>query len=302
MTKFKIYTLLLIVMVFWGLNLVALKLLVGYFSPFVMTGVRIFIAGLCAMIILAAMRKLVLPEIKQWKWIIFASILGVVAHHLLLSMGLEKTSAINGGIILGFSPLLTAILALLFGFNKFNFVTFLGFILGAFGVTISVANGGEIETSLSIGDLYIFLSISAQAFSFLIIKKVSSSIEGIVLTGYMLLIGSLILIIISLLVAREGFKDFINAPLEAYALLVASAVFATAIGHMIYNFAIQKIGPAETAIFGNFNTIFSLIGSAVLLSEPISIIQVVGCLCIIIGVLFGTGAIESLIHKRWRKA
>ena len=302
MIKIKIYGLLLIVMLFWGLNLVALKLLVGYFSPFVMTGIRIFIAGVCVFIILAFMKKLMLPEKNQWKWIFLASILGVVLHHLLLSIGLAKTSAINGGIILGFSPLLTAILALLFGFNKFNPITFIGFILGAFGVVLSVVNGGEINTNLSIGDVFIFLSIMAQAFSFLIIKKVSNSIEGIVLTGYMLIIGSGVLIIISLIVDPAGFSDFVNAPLQAYLLLIASALFATAIGHMVYNFAIQKIGPAETAIFGNFNTIFGLTGSAILLKEPITIIQVVGCLCIIVGVLFGTGAVETLIRMKWRKA
>lgn len=302
MTKFKIYGLLLVVMLFWGLNLVALKLLVGYFSPFVMTGIRIFIAGICVIFILAFMKKLVFPVKNQWKWIFLASMLGVVLHHLLLSMGLAKTSAINGGIILGFSPLLTAILALLFGFNKFNPITFIGFILGAFGVTLSVVNGGEVNTNLSIGDMYIFLSILAQAFSFLIIKKVSNSIEGIVLTGYMLIVGSGVLIVISLIIDPAGFSDFIGAPWQAYFLLVGSALFATAIGHMIYNFAIQKIGPAETAIFGNFNTIFGLTGSAILLKEPITIIQIFGCFCIIVGVLFGTGAIETLIRMKWRKS
>lgn len=301
MTKFKIYGLLLVVMLFWGLNLVALKLLVGYFSPFVMTGIRIFIAGICVNFILIFMKKLVFPVKNQWKWIFLASILGVVLHHLLLSMGLVKTSAINGGIILGFSPLLTAILALLFGFNKFNPITFIGFILGAFGVTLSVVNGGVVNTNLSIGDVYIFLSILAQAFSFLIIKKVSNSIEGIVLTGYMLIVGSGVLIMISLIIDPAGFSDFIGAPWQAYFLLFGSALFATAIGHMVYNFAIQKIGPAETAIFGNFNTIFSLTGSAILLKEPITIIQLFGCFCIIVGVLFGTGAIETLIRMKWRR-
>lgn len=291
----------MIVMVFWGLNLVALKLLVGYFDPFVMTGIRIFIAGLLVILILAAMKKLIVPKKAQWKWIVLASILGVVLHHLLLSIGLEKTTAVNAGIILGFSPLLTAILALLFGFNKFKLITFLGFILGAFGVTISVANGGEINTGLNFGDLYIFLSITAQAFSFLIIKKVANEISGIVLTGYMLLVGSFILIIISLFVSLDAYKEFIEAPFEAYILLFASALFATAIGHTVYNFAIQKIGPAETAIFGNFNTVFSIAGSAILLSEPITEVQIIGCILIIIGVLFGTGAIEGLIRKNWRK-
>lgn len=301
MSKIKIYVLLLIVMLFWGLNLVALKVLVSYFSPFVMTGIRIFIAGICVLIILAVLKKLVFPQKQHWKWILIASILGVVFHHLLLSIGLTKTTAVNGGIILGFSPLLTAILALIFGFNKFNFISFAGFILGAFGVSISVLNGGNIDATFSFGDLMIFLSILSQAFSFLIIKKVSESFESVVLTGYMLLIGSFILIAISLIVDPSGFTDFVDAPIKAYVILIGSALFATAIGHMVYNFAISKIGPAETAIFGNFNTVFGLIGSAILLNEAVTSIQIVGCICIIIGVLFGTGTIEAFVKSNFRR-
>src|SRR5699024_2058794 len=34
-----------------------------------------------------------------------------------------------------------------------------------------------------------------------------------------------------------------------------SALCATAFGHMVYNFAIRKVGPAETTIFVNLNTL-----------------------------------------------
>lgn len=301
MTKLKIYVLLLVVMLFWGLNVVALKLLVSYFSPFVMTSIRIFIAGICVLIILALLKKLILPQKHHWKWIFLASMLGVVLHHLLLSVGLAETSAVKGSIIIGFSPLMTAILALLFGFNKFNVLTFLGFVLGAFGVSISVLNGGSVGTTLSVGDFCILLSILSQAFSFLIIKKVSSDFESIVLTGYMLIVGSVVLLLTSLIVDPSGFVHFVDAPLKAYMLLIGSALFATAIGHMIYNFAISKIGPAETAIFGNFSTVFGLLGSAILLHEAITFIQIIGCICIIIGVLFGTGTIEAFIKSRLRR-
>jgi len=285
-------------MMFWGLNLVALKLLVTFFSPLAMTGIRIFLAGICVLLILGVFKRLRMPKRNEWKWIGLASLLGVVLHHWLLSIGLSKTSAINGGVILGFSPLITAILALVFGFNRFNPLSFFGFLLGTCGVTLAVMNGGSMNTSFSTGDLMVFISITTQALSFLVIRKVSQNFDSMLLTGYMLLLGSFALLIMGLVSEPKEFLPFLAAPLEMYALLFGSALLATAVGHMIYNFAISKIGAAETAIFGNFNTIFGIIGTTLILKEQITAVQILGCIAIIIGVLFGTGAIEELLRRR----
>ena len=80
-------------------------------------------------------------------------------------------------------------------------------------------------------------------------------------------------------------------------LLIATAVLAISIGHAVYNYAISKIGAAETAIIGNFNVIFALLFAAIFLREPILVNHLVGLVFIIIGVLFGTGAMEELVKK-----
>ncbi|WP_107838357.1 DMT family transporter [Metasolibacillus meyeri] len=298
MGRAKIYLVLLIVMLAWGLNVVALKLLVSYFSPLTMTAVRIFIAGITVVGILALLKKLQKPTRIEVYGIMSASILGVVLHHSLLAFGLANTSAVKGSIILGFSPLLTAILAIVFGFTQMSWKRFVGFVIGAFGVIMAVMRGGEGITGVALGDLFIFLSILAQAFSFLVISKTSKTLNPVVLTGYMMLSGSLVLLLLALMIEPSQFIAFTTVAPKAIILLLVSAIFATAVGHVIYNSAIAKIGAAETAIFGNFNTLFSLLGTATLLKEPVGVNQIVGCLLIIVGVLIGTGALEAFIRSR----
>ncbi|WP_342558096.1 DMT family transporter [Metasolibacillus sp. FSL K6-0083] len=298
MGKAKIYIILLIVMLAWGLNVVALKLLVSYFSPLTMTAVRIFIAGITVVGILALLKKLQKPTRTEVYSIMAASILGVVLHHSLLAFGLANTMATKGSIILGFSPLLTAILAIIFGFTQMSWQRFLGFVVGTFGVIMAVLRGGEGMTGIAIGDILVFLSILAQAFSFLIISKASKTLNPVVLTGYMMLSGSIVLLLLALMIEPAQFIYFTTVAPSAIALLLASAIFATALGHVIYNYAIAKIGAAETAIFGNFNTLFSLLGTAILLKEPIGMNQIFGCLLIIVGVLTGTGAVEAFVRSR----
>lgn len=301
MNKLQIYFLLTFIMLFWGLNVVALKVLVTHFNPFMMTSIRIFIAGFSILIILALSKKLHIPKPFLWKWLILTSILGVVIHHLLLSIGLTKTSAVNASIILGFSPLLTAILSLVFRFNTFNMLSFIGFLIGNVGVTLAVLNDHTSELTFTSGSVLIFLSILSQSFSFLLIKKISATIDSLSLTGYILSIGSIILLIISLVIAPESFQQMLHAPLYLYVILFASSFLATAVGHVAYNFAISKIGPSETAIFGNLNTLFALIGASIFLNENISLQQLLGCLCIIIGIFFGTGIIERQLLRFKRR-
>lgn len=263
-----------------------------------MTAIRIFIAGLTVMLILAFMKKIRRLSKREILAVAFTSILGVVLHHGLLAFGLANTTAVKGGIILGFSPLVTAILALLFKFTKMSALRFFGFILGTTGVIISVLNGDESVASIQLGDILVFLSIVSQAFSFLLISKISKTIESVVLTGYMLFFGSLILIVLSLITEPQEYMLLLQAPNWVFLVLFASAILATAVGHVIYNYAISHIGAAETAIFGNFNTLFGLLGTAFILGEVITNQQIFGCVFIIFGVLIGTGTLQELMRKR----
>src|SRR5690625_6141981 len=72
-------------------------------------------------------------------------------------------------------------------------------------------------------------------------------------------------------------------------LFLFSAIIATAFGHMIYNYAIRNVGPTETTIFVNLNTMFAILGAALFLGEPILMKHYTGLGFIIIGVFIGSG-------------
>ncbi|MER2106638.1 MAG: DMT family transporter [Solibacillus sp.] len=299
MEKRKIYIILLVIMAFWGGTLVSIKVLVTQYHPFTLTATRIFIASICLWLLLYSLKKIRLPKRQEWKWIMLASILGVILHHLLLSTGLQYTTSVKSSLISGFSPILTAIFALLFGLNEWKLSRFFGFLLGGVGIFIAVSAGKNVEMTVNIGDFFILLSFISQALSFILIRKVSQTLDSVVLTCYMLLVGSLPLILIATITNPSGWVDLLHVPYPYMLLLIATAVFAISIGHAVYNYAISEIGAAETAIIGNFNVIFALIFAAIFLNEPILLAHLIGLVCIVIGVLFGTGAMEEVVEK-WK--
>jgi drug/metabolite transporter (DMT)-like permease len=300
-SKYPIYISLFFVMVIWGFNVIATKLLVTSFMPVTMTALRIFTAGVGVFIILFYLKLIRKPSKKEFLYILICSLFNVVGHHYFLSVGLKGTSASNGGLILGMGPILTTILAIFFLKNKVTLLRFCGVIFGFIGISFIVFQSGEGLQFMSLGDIHVFLSIFLQTISFIMIKKVSSTLDPRLMTGYMLIIGSVFLFIISLIVEPNGIQSMASGSYTVWIIFFASAFLATSVGHMTYNYAIGKVGAAESAIFINLNPFFALVGAALFLDEMITFTQVIGFIFIIFGVVLGAGGLEDLLRHQKSK-
>ncbi|MDN4493108.1 DMT family transporter [Ureibacillus aquaedulcis] len=295
------YGIMIFTMFLWGINVSLLKLMVFDIPPLVMQGTRIFLAGITLFLILLVMRKKIVYKEMPWKLALLATMLGVIAHHSLLAAGIEQTSAVKTSLILGLAPLITAIIAVATRATSLTKLRFTGFVIGFLGIVIAVVDDVNAVTAFVLGDVYVLGSIIVQAFSFFIIRRITLSIPPIVLTAYMLTMGSMMMILYNVVTTPASFAAFRDLDGKLWAVFLFSAIFATAVGHSLYNSMIKRIGTAETAIFNNLSTIFALIGAVVILSEEMHLSQIFGCLLIIMGVLIGTGGVEEWLKKRKQK-
>ncbi|AQY52250.1 putative drug/metabolite transporter (DMT) superfamily protein [Listeria weihenstephanensis FSL R9-0317] len=297
-TQTSLYLLLVLVMASWGLNVTATKVLVAHFPPITMTSFRIFTAAIAVFIFLIAIRKFRFPTRRELGYIVAGSLFNIVIHHYFLASGLTMTTGTNGGLILGIGPILTAILAVIFLHEAISRAQLIGLVSGLLGVSLIVLTGGQGLSGISLGDIYVFIAILSQCFSFIIIKRIAGSLDPRLMTAYMLLIGSVLLFFTSLIQEPDGLAQMSGQTTSMWLLFLASALFATAFGNLIYNFAVGQIGPSKTAIFMNLNPFFSLIGAALFLNEQISMMQILGFILIIIGVMLGSGALPELLRAR----
>lgn len=298
MANNKVYLLLITIMFIWGLNVPAIKYLSTHAAPISMTAMRIFIAAVIVFTILKVIGIIRPLTKKEWGFVVIGSILNVALHHSLMALGVSKTTGANAGLIIGTGPMLTAIFGTLLLKNLPTIIQWIGFCIGMIGICVTVLfSDGEIQT-LSIGDLLVFLSILSQVFSFIIISKASKTIDPRLFTAYMFLVGSICLGITGWILEPNGYQEMPFSNGTFWIVLFVSGALATAIGHMLYNSTIPKVGAAKAAIFINFNTLFALIGSALLLGEPITYAHWIGLVLIIIGVILGSGSLEYLLSKR----
>ncbi len=282
-------------MILWGLNVVMLKILVEEFPPITMTVFRIMVAGMAATAMILG-RKWIKPLTrKEWKYTLLATFFGVVCHHAFLATGLTFTNASNAVLILALLPLTTSILAMIFLGDTVTKWRIVGIGLAFIGVMFIQGGGGE--HVFSFGELALFVAMFAQAISFIFIKKATATLDSRQMTSLMLLIGSFGLLTLSFVLEPGSIGTMFHAPVYAYIIFFISAILATAVGHFLFNAAIQKIGAGQTAIFNNFVPFFGLISSAIFLNEQVYWYQTFGFLFIVIGVLFGTGYIENHFFK-----
>ncbi|RSK28107.1 DMT family transporter [Bacillus sp. HMF5848] len=295
MSKWKLYVLLTTVMAIWGLNVVAIKLLVSYFPASLMQGMRVLLAGVVVILLLYVNKQLKKVSKKNIMAMFIAGIFGVFAHHLFLALGLTTSTAANGGLILGLVPLSTAVLAVIFLKERLTVAKVIGITLALIGIYIMQ---GRSLAGITLGDIYLFAAVLAQAISFILIKKMTDRVDSRQMTGMMLVSGSVLLLTVSPFLDNQPSFKIIEVPLFVWFVFVLSAVLATSMGHMLYNYAIHRLGAAETSIFNNLTPLFALVGASVLLQETIHTEQIVGFIFIVSGVMLGTGTLEVIIRSR----
>lgn len=279
-------------MFIWGVNVIAIKILVTHFPPIMLTSFRVMIAALLVTVVVLFKNELKRLSRREWGYLLLASLFGVIGHHTFLAFGLMNTTATNGSLILALIPLTTALLARVLLGETLSRSRFFGIVLGFVGVMFVVLQGEAQVGTQALGDFLMFLSMLFQALSFITIKNLTDTLDARQLTAMMFVIGSTVMFVISLFVEANPLSSMMSGSFVAWLLLLGSAVLATGVGHMIYNASIHRLGAGETAVFINLTPLFGLISSALFLGEEIGWKQVVGFIFIVIGVVLGAGVLE----------
>lgn len=292
-----IYLSIVMATVIWGLNMVLLKVLVTELPPATMTAFRIMTAGITTLIIIICLKSYRKMTNTEWRYILIGTLFGVVLHHLFIAKGLVLINASNASLILALLPITTAVMGVMFLGEKMTKFRLVGFIMALIGVFF-IQGGSFSNIVFSRGELYLFIAMFVQAMSFIFIRKLTFTLDSKQATSVMFLIGSAILLMISLFTEPDGISAFFSMRLPVMFVFLFSGIVATGVGFIIFNGSIQRIGAGNTVIFNNLVPLFGLIFSAIFLKDVINIIQMSGFIFIVLGVLFGTGYVEAKFLKR----
>ncbi len=176
---------------------------------------------------------------------------GLCGFIYFFTQGLNRTSAVNGALIVALNPVITLLLTSIFQGYKIRIKDIVGVVLALMGVVYLLTKGDLMalfQISFSAGDIYFLIAVFVFALQNIWIRKYSLGI-GIkpftFLTNFFCLIG------LTALLVFEPMENFVPDSGRFWLAAFGMGVPGTAITYIAWNIGIQKAGPARGTIFLN---------------------------------------------------
>ena len=278
-----IYTMALFVVFVWSITFVSTKILLRWLSP---TEILIYRYVIAYLLFVAMEPKFQRP--RCWRdelTFAAAGFLGVTLYFLCENFALSYSLASNVSLIVTVSPMLTGVLAHFFSKGERMTRRFiLGCVFGLTGVFLLVFNGHFILRLNPLGDL---LALGA-ALSFAIYSIVIKNIDTEHYSATVITRKSFFYALLSLIpLTFTPLVNFNAAPLmrfDVIANLVFLGVFASAACFLLWNKVIWGLGAVRANNLIYLVPPLTMVMSAIVLHERITIFAVAGGLLILAGV------------------
>jgi len=286
----------IIACILWATAFPAIKIGLNYCGPFTFAGIRFMISGLLLLPFWIFQKDSLKISFRQWKFIFSVTIFQTFILYALFYLGVSLLSAAIAAIIVGASPLITAITThVLTRQDKITKSKLLSILFGMLGIVIITINKSPIYG----GNYYMVLGIVM-----LIVGNISSAIGNILvsnnknllnifkLTSLQIFIGGFLLLIVGI-----SFEGLPGIPTDYKFYLVLSWLsFLSAAAFLIWFILLKRddVLVSDLNIWKFIIPVFGAIFSWILISsEKPSFI-------IILGMMIAASSV-ILYNIKWKK-
>ena len=286
--KRRMYFLLALTAVIWGIQPLCIKWLVAEWSPVTISAMRyIFIsAGLIA--IAGRRGEALLPPPHTLPALLAMGVTGILMNGCMQFTGLQHSTVTNCTLIAAASPAITAFFAAVFLRERLNAIAWGGIAVSFLGALAVVSHGSVrvlIGFSFNYGDILFLLAQVAWTMYSILAVRVMQCISAALCTGWAGIFGALATILYGVL-TDDFHPTALSAPLLAAFLY--TVVFGGVMAMLFWNLGVRRVGPSVTSIFQNVTPVVGMIGGMLLFAEQIGMLQILGAAAIFGGVYLTT--------------
>ncbi|KAB3525842.1 DMT family transporter [Alkaliphilus serpentinus] len=289
----------LISSIFWAGAFIGGKVAVVEFPPVSLTFLRFFIASILIFITMVKFEK------KNWRLkkedlpvMIFLGLVGMVGYHILFFMALKYTTAINASMIAAINPLITTLLSAIFLNEVLNIKRVGAVLIALSGVLLTITKGDlSIIMSLSFnrGDVLMIFAVSCWAIYSIVSRRVMNRYSPLILTTYSFVLCALFTLPFAFM--EKPLEFLPRTTYKGWLGVVYMAIFPSFIGYLVQQTSIKKLGASKTAIFINLVPAFSMILSALILKEEITLFTIFSGSLIVVGVYL-TSRLKIIVKEK----
>lgn len=268
----------------WGSTFVATKVLLGYFSPGEILGLRMLI-GLPILGGIVAFKKLSLNFKPKEQFSLLLGSIVITAHFLIQITGLKSTTATNTGWIISVTPLVLAVLSYLFLKERIGRNVIVGIIVATAGIFLLISKGDfrSIGWLESVGDWLILISAHTWAIYTVITRNVTRTRNPLAVTFAILVPCGLLMV--SYLVVEFDWHKLATLPAAPVVALLFLAIMGTSLAQWFWQLGVAKLGAAKSGIFLYVEPLTSTALGVAYLKEPFGVFTAIGALFVVAGVV-----------------
>jgi drug/metabolite transporter (DMT)-like permease len=270
--------------VIWAASPAVTKLAVGGLDGLAVGVLRTLLAALVAlpMILIAGLRP---PRSASGRaFLAVSAISGFVVFPTVFSLGIARTSAGHGALLLAVLPLLTGFIAALLERRRLSGRWWLGAAIALFGAYLLVdarfglAGGGATVT----GDLMVLLSCIFASAGYVCGARAAREANTWAVTLWGLLLGALFLL--PVLPWAVPLAPLLNGDAVMWSALLYLSVVVSIVGYAAWYRALALDDIGRTGLFQFTQPIFSVVIAVLLLGETVTWSMAVAGLVILVGV------------------
>ncbi|NOU92667.1 EamA family transporter [Paenibacillus sp. LMG 31456] len=278
------YILLLFCVCCWGSNFVFGSILVNEFPPILLSAMRLSATSLFLIGYGWYFKKMGQLTRRDFLLLVPLGFVGTLINQASFFTGLETIDATTASLVLSLAPITVAVLAAVFLKETITRKMVIGSLIAMVGIFFVVGKSGGIKPS--IGMLYILLAMVSFAISIIIMRKLTERIDPLTATVYSTVIGSSMVIPVALI--KEPITHVSSHP-WAWVLLFVTAILMQGLCGLIWNVQLKRIGAGKASVFLNLQPFVAMVVGFLLLGTPVTMVQIVGSLLIVGGVVLATG-------------
>jgi drug/metabolite transporter (DMT)-like permease len=277
----------------YGTSYVVARVTLESVPPAMLAFLRLGLAAL-ALVLLSrghAAQPLSLADRQAIAWM---GILGFAGAYVASNWGIAHSTATNAALLITVEPIAMILLSPWYLGERLSRRAAVGAALTIVGAAVLVVNGIPGVTEHLVphwsGDLVLVLAGVAYASYSLLGRRVLERHAPIIVTTRSLMWGAAALLPVAALEWTSGARPVWTAAAVTGTLYLAIVI--TALGYVVWNWALARVPAPRAAIFLNVQPIVGALLGAVLLGEPITLFTVLGGVLVVTGlvVAFGPGA------------
>lgn len=272
--------------VLWGTTWVASKVAVSEnLPPFQMASIRQFLGGCCFVAFFMLYKKMPLPTVKQFGWLLVLSLFMFVMANGLSTWSLKYIPTGFSALIGALYPFSVVIIERIF-FNSRNLTTLTvaGLLLGLVGIGIVFYENlfHHQGSGFLFGVLLSTMAMLSWSGGTMFIARSKLNIDPYYAIGWQMLISSAILFIISL--TTQTVIPLQQVSLKIWLAILYLVGFGSIISFVAFIYSMKKLPAAISSLYAYINPLVAMVTAAVVVKEKLTINILWGALVTLAGV------------------